>query len=253
MTIWLALFIIIIITSFILAYLSMKDYQETPAKHSGFGIFLIQNPQTFNNAVLRSLYSDAQKRQAIITVERLFKGSKSALIITGNREILEKYTQILNLLELEDFTNLLEDYLVAWEIGLKEGTSRPIKIDDIFKDMPIFETNEQFWWQLTFHAPVFKKHTLIDFFSWLILGKKASATTFKCQIRAVLYSPDANRRAKFSEELQRLGEPILTKIPRPITSSQMFHNYKMRSIFPADSYLLDLGVDEVLQLLGKSN
>ncbi len=252
MTIWLALFIVIIIASFILAYLSMKDYQETPAKHSGFGIFLIQNPLNFNNSLLKSLYQSSQKSNSVITLERLFKGSKSALIITGPKEILEKYSEILNLLELEDFTNVSEDYILAWEDGLKDVADRPITIPNIFQNVPELEVEEQFWWQVTLQTSLTKKHSIADFLAWLILAKKSPDLTFKCQIRAVLYSPNPDRRSELGQ-LEKIGEPQLVKIPRPITSAQILSNYKLRSIAPADPYLSDLTVDEVLQLLGKTN
>jgi hypothetical protein len=253
MTIWLALFIVIIIASFILAYLSMKDYQETPAKSSGFGIFLIQNPHNLSNATLKILNSEIYKSKGILTLERLFKGSKSALIITGPKDILEKYTNSLNLLELEDFTNVSPDHISAWEVGVKEDVKRPILIEDIFKDMPNFDVDEQFWWQLTLQPSFLESHTIKDFLAWLILAKKSPPLTFKCQIRAVLLAPDPSKRAMLAQKLESLSEEELIKIPRPTTSNQILSNYKLRSITPADPYILNLTVEEILLLLGKSN
>jgi hypothetical protein len=254
MTIWLALFVLIIIASFILAYLSMKDYQETPAKSALFGIFLIQNPHHLNNAILNSQFHEISKIRSVVTLERLFKGSKSALVMTGPKDVLRKYSEILNLLELEDYTNIDESAAAAWEVGVKEDVPRPLLIDDLFKDFVQLRTDEQFWWQLTLQTSPIKKHSILDFLGWLILAKKSNTLTFHCQIRAVLYAPDPSRRQQLSERLENsLGDGKLIKIPRPVTSNQIFGNYKLRSITPADPHLLSLVAEEVLSLVGKSN
>lgn len=232
MTIWLALFIIILIISFILAYLSMKDFQEIP-KPSEFGIFLIQSPQEFKESILSLIYEDVFKNKEVITLERLFKGKKSALVITGSKRHLQKYQMSLNLLELEDFTRVDEASVSAWEVGILGDAKRPIKLENIFNDIPEFDVSEQFWWQLVLQA--------------------STTSDFKCQIRAVLLSPHEQRRKDLPEKLETLGKGELAKIFRGAPSSQILRNYKLRSIISVDPTLLNITSEEVLQLAGKTS
>ncbi|EKD84968.1 MAG: hypothetical protein ACD_38C00123G0003, partial [uncultured bacterium] len=89
MILWLILFLLIIGISFILAFRSMKDYQEIPkASKVEYGLFLIRRTDSFDAGVLGSIGKFMLDNSLIISLERLFKGNKAALTIFGPKEIL---------------------------------------------------------------------------------------------------------------------------------------------------------------------
>jgi hypothetical protein len=230
----------------------MRDYQEAPSPKV-LEIYLIQNPEAFDTHILNEIHTLTKNNKEIITVERLFKGEKSALLISGTKHILEKFKPALNLLELEDFTKVSEDQVSAWEIGVKNQIPRPLSITNIFGSLPKINEDEQFWWQLTLQSQS-KKNGFITMLEKSLLGKKPiSDDSFQCQIRAVVISADATRRQQLTEELESLGQGVITKIPRPLNSGQILSNYRKRAIIPADKYLITLNSEEVMQLVGKIN
>lgn len=109
MVLWIVLFILVLAISFILALKSMTDYQEVPKGDNG--LFLIRQTKQLKDLL------DASTN---IVLERLFKGKQAALVVFGPRQIVEKYKNHLDLVELEDYTNVDKDQVVAWEIGIKE-------------------------------------------------------------------------------------------------------------------------------------
>lgn len=242
MTIWLAIFLIIIIASFILAYLSMRDFSEIPSIKK-FGIFLIQNPHALTKTVLDHIYSEIKKENQVLSLERLFKGEKSALVIFGPHDILSNYSNILNLLELEDYTNIDTGKVVIWEMGVKDKRLN-ITSENIFEGLPKLNSDEQIWWQLVLQP---QQEGFTSFVHRIFLGKNSTGKKFRCQLRVVIYSGAAKKKAA----LNNLNLGNIVKIPRPQTSEQLFKNYVSRSINIADNFLMDLNSDEVLKLLGQ--
>lgn len=244
MIIWLVLFVIIIFISFILAYLSMRDYQEVPEKKLQYSTFLIQNPDNFKAEVLDNLHQ-LIKRGETISLERLFKGDKSALVIFGPKEILQQFSN-LNLLELEDYTAVKIEDLAAWELTLKNHQE---VVSYIFNQMPSLETQEQFWWQIVLQAN--SKNYLADLTDRLRGVQLTSEDkVYRAQIRAVLVAPSEQRRKKLKVLLENLSDNLI-KIPRPFTSAQIFEFYTSRSFTPASFGVSILNSAQILTLLGK--
>lgn len=212
MILWLALFALVIAISFVLALQSMRDFQESP-KHfnTEYGLFLIRNTLGLTEQVLDSFHNQIIKDGLIISFERLFKGSKSALVIFGPKDILLAFQSKLNLLELEDYTVINKDHATAWEVGVKGGNIKIEETDNFFANFPALSQAEQFWWQLTLQA-------------------KNQKEGFYSQIRAVVISSDLGRRKKISELLQNLSSGHLSKIPKPFTSIQIVEFYQNRNL-----------------------
>lgn len=217
MILWLALFVLVIVISFVLAYQSMSDFQEIPSgqRNEEYGLFLIRLHAGLKLSVLSSIHQDIVREGLIISLERLFKGRKSALVIFGPRQILLKYAHLLSLLELEDYTNVERDLVQAWEVDVKKA------------DGPKFNfylaEDEQVWWQMTL---------------------KAEKMEFISQIRAVIFAKDPGRRKDLSESLKEaLG---FAKIPKPFSSSQIFDFYHQRSISLKDAQ--HLRAEEIVKM-----
>lgn len=212
MMLWLILFLLIIAASFILALLSMRDYQEIPEKsQEEHGLFLIRQTENFNAKFLDAIRKFMQAKGLIISIERLFKGSKAALTIFGPKKILEQFTQTLNLLELEDYTeNFPFGDIVMWELGVKNADNNLPHINNIFRSLPSLEHEDQFLWQ--------------------VILMQGEGLSFQTQIRAAVYSKEPARRQELAAQLQNLNAGELIKIPRPFSKEQMINFYRLRSL-----------------------
>lgn len=266
MIIWLVLFVIIIAVSFILAYLSMRDFQEVPEKKLRYSVFLIQNPGVLTEGLLSELHKLIKKGE-IISLERLFKGNESALVIFGPKEILQQFND-LHLLELEDYTAVNSDQVVAWELTVRDHQQLH---GNLFTQVPEFEHDEQFWWQIILQT--YSKNYLSEFIdtlrgikssnkvSFLLRNETKSLTkelhslrnqnsAFQTQIRAVLVAPTDERRRKLKVLLENIGNGLI-KIPRPYSSSQILEFYTTRNFTPASFGVSILSPAEILSLIGK--
>lgn len=234
MILWFVLFLLIIGISFVLAFRSMKDYQETPKNFkSEYGLFLIRHPDRFNANVLDAIGQSILEEGLIISIERLFKGKQAALTIFGPKKILDRFTESLNLLELEDYANALDHKDISvWEVGVKGA--KDFKFDspnNIFKNLSELKEEEQFFWQMV-----------------LGVRKEKEGLSFQAQIRAVIYSKDPERKKMLISLLQTAEQGELTKVPKPFSDEQMMVFYKLRS-FAKDSSSPILDAEGVIRLL----
>lgn len=214
MILWIILFLLVVGISFILAFRSMRDYQEIPQKlQEDYGLFLIRQIGNFNTEILDSIREHLLSEGLIISLERLFKGGKSALTIFGPRKILSHYAIELNLLELEDYALFCDskDCLI-WEMGVKNTNKPNLDSLNILSSLPELSNEDQFFWQV------------------MLAGKKGDNASFLTQIRAVLYSKEPTKRKILEPLLQNLGSGKLTKIPKPFSTEQMMDFFRSRSL-----------------------
>lgn len=229
MILWLVLFVLVVATSFVLAMQSMHDYHESPKNSAAeYGLFLIRNVAGLTWQVLDSIHSQIIKEGFVISLERIIKGSKAALVIFGPKNVLTQLSPQLNLLELEDYTEVNTQHTTAWEVGIKDNLSTERKINNFFSNFPVLTQAEQFWWQL-------------------VLQAKPSAL-FQSHIRAVVFSYDSKRREKLSQVLQNLPQGHLIKVPKPYVSGQIVQFYQQRSLGQENTNPV-LTTEEILKLL----
>lgn len=222
MILWLTLFALVVAISFVLALQSMRDYQEAP-KHSKveYGLYLIRNTSGLTDYILDLIHEQIIKKGLLLSLERLFKGNKSALVVYGPKDILTNYSDRLSLLELEDYTGIDKEQIISWEVGVRKPVLAESQIQEIgnfFKNFPMLDSTEQFWWQLVLQA-----------------NSKKGDKLFTGQIRAVVFCSDLTRRKKLSEELQNLPSEHLTKVPKPFTSAQILEFYKLRVLSKSET------------------
>lgn len=204
------LFLLIILISLMLAYLSMRDFEEGPEDFGpDNGIFLIRKPAPLTADLMDYLYKIIRVDNVIISLERLFKGGESALVIYGPRKPLEALTKALDLLELEDYTNASGPMI--WQVGTKKLGEYHRITKTLFSDFPKLEAGEQVWYQL------------------VLQPEKKKLSHFKAQIRTVVVSEYPKRRKQLAEALQKPKNNLL-KIPLPFSTPQMVEFYKKRSI-----------------------
>lgn len=217
--IWLGLFLIILVSSFVLAYLSMKDYQEIPSILEN-SLYLIRNPAAFNEALIINLHEELAKVGSSISLERLFKGEKKALVIFGPKKILQRFGD-LQLLELEDYTNVSKEHVTSFEMELKNDKS--------FELTPLTE-NEQFWLQ--------------------IILQPEKEENFKAYFRATVFAQDDRRRSKLSGAFKE-GMGLLTFLPRPLSSGKIFSLYRQRTVPMLYSSSSKMGASSLVKLTEK--
>src|SRR5437879_11025899 len=102
MLIWLLILVLALAISIFLTARSMRGthFDQTPKENQA--LFLIRNSQALNSELLTKLHQFSFERNFTFSLERLFKGPESALVIYGSRE-LEGLLPELGLLELEDY------------------------------------------------------------------------------------------------------------------------------------------------------
>lgn len=219
MILWVLLFILIVAISFVLALKSMADYQEIPA-HAGeeYGLFLIKRPHELSGDILLSLHTELISAGLIISFERLIKGTQAALVIYGPKKILANYKYTLDLLELEEYTDVDPSYISSWEVSVKHP------------DVPHFPPlsfDDQVWWQLSLSA---KKGGL-----------------YHPHIRLVVVSADAQRREDLKRTLHELSPDKFVKLPKMFSDEQLLDFYKKRA-FRKDTNR-NMQPEEVIKLL----
>lgn len=235
MLIWIILFFIIIILSFVLALKSMNDYQGQPlALKLQYSLFLVKNPTEFTLEILQDIHEETSKNNTIISLEKLFKGEKTALVIFAPKELLNKFSNVLNLLELEDYSLKEINNVKVWEIGSNNLSPKLLERDFTIK-LPNLKEDEQLWWQI-------------------ILKPKSSNyqcreknVYFQSLIRAVLLTADKSREQEVSEILFTRGKELgLNVLPQSHSGNELLKFYQQR-ILPLN-YHKDLG-EEILPLL----
>lgn len=215
---WIILFILVLLISYVLAARSMKDFTEVSSSEN-YGLFLIRNMQGLNEHLLNLIQQDLQQTNLAVSFEMLFKGQESALVVFGPRTVLTKFIKPLNLLELEDYTNLDGTSVAGWEIGIKNSHQNDSQISS---PVPILEQHEHLWWQV-------------------IIWKGGS------HIRCLIVSADGVKRKNLAQVLPHFPSSKLTKLPKAFSNDQVFEAYKKRS-FQKDHKTI-LSTKEILKSL----
>lgn len=198
MILWIVLFVLVILISFVLAAKSMRDFSDIPTQDEEYSLFLIRNIASLNKHLLDSIQSYLMKKSAYISFERLFKGGRSALVVFGPRKLILQHKQDLDVLELEDYTNVDIAQVSAWEVGVK-GSGQ------LFKNLPALLETEQLWWQVIFSEDL------------------------KPQITVIVVASDSERRHALTEALHNLAPDLIHKLPKAFSNSQLLDFYKKRS------------------------
>lgn len=210
MILWAILFILVLVISYILAAKSMRDFAEVPSIQE-HGLFLIKKRTGLNQQLLQLIHQDLQKSRSIISFERLFKGSESALVVFGPKKLLSKYNSNLDLLELEDYTNVDEGNVAGWEISTRDSHKEDISQKETAA--PLLNQEEQFWWQVIL---------------WVEKGKSQASGLFKTQVRCLVITPNEERKKNLTQILAELPENAV-KLPKAFSNKQLLDLYIKRS------------------------
>lgn len=221
MIIWVALFLIVIIVSFILALRSMRDYHELPLHSQAvYSLFLVKNEAGLTEDLLKRISEIIGKKRLIISFERLFKGLKKALVVYGPVIILEQLNKELDLTELEDYSlknkQLSKQNILSWEVSSKyfqKNNETSLRFTEVIKDL---SDNEELWWQLILQ-PRCDRNDL--------------QPMFKAIIRVAVISADKQKSQNIKLNLEKhIKESGLLVLPQAYSSTQILQFYQQRSL-----------------------
>lgn len=219
----LLLLIVAAIVSVLLAYLSLHDYQDTLQDETG--VYLIRKIKALNKDFLESLNSKLRNEEEIVSLEKLIKGKRVAMVIYGPKHLIESFKE-LDLLELEDYSRVVPDKnIFCWEVVPRMGKR---KLDLVFPEVQVAD-NEQVFYQV-------------------VLQKDNSS--FQSTARVVVVAEDITRKLKLMNDLGKLieGKGFSRKKLKK-TSATLYKAYKLRSITPKLIYKFNLKYEELLKLL----
>jgi hypothetical protein len=222
--IWIIIILAIIIISFILALRSMKNYQEVPTTKFPYGVFLIRNENfVLQNGTLNELYKFCLEANAIISIERLWKGSQKALVLYAPQNI-GQFLPELELLEIEDYIEkeakdnqkkASVDEVIVWNYHPKNEQELTIP-ETFLKDLQ-FNQDQNVFWQIVLNATKKENH-------------------FQLNCRVMVVEPDVHKRIELAKRIDQyifntLG---LKKKETKDSISVLFDNYKKRVLVPVE-------------------
>ncbi len=244
--IWVLLFVIIIAASAFLAFRSMRNYQEMPHPERGYSLFLIRNKNEFNLDLLNKLHYLFQSTDSFFSLERLFKGTQSALLIYGPKSTLVTVPQ-LNLLELEDyldnelgeepFSNLQKkinkNQSYTLTVEPKNNPKKHLNVKNGFLKLLELFPDQYFFWQL------------------VCFPVKGEGSRFQVTVRAIVADSDLHRRVELVKKMtahmtEFTGLSVDNKNQTP---SALYDSFRNRTLIPKEVSAFVLDSQEVINLL----
>lgn len=243
--IWIISFFIIILISSVLAYRSMRDYEEFPDSLSLNALFYIGNPQNLTSATLKKLHDQFIREKQFFSLEKLIKGREQARVLFGAREMVHDYPE-LALVELEDYVSeegslLQEDFekrvnvnqVLSWLIEPKNNPKKLLIVGDELRRLAV-ENSQKVFIQLV-----------------LMPIEKAAESVFQATMRIMVADTDPIRRVELAKNINQIVTQAtgLKKHEDVFPEGKKFESFKMRSLVPKEVSEFILTGDEVLSLV----
>jgi hypothetical protein len=235
---WLILATILSFVALHLAKRSLKDFQDTPHQHLKYSLYLIRSPSRLTSDFLHEFSIKAKGEEVIFSLERLFKGKNTVLIIYAPKDLIEQF-DYLNLQELEDYTQKVDiNNCLAWEIEPKQkmkGSKSLLKTPPTFlKNLPLRD-EDQFYFQMVCQ----------------LIHQKKERALFQVTLRGLAIADDPIIRTNIAKkvETQMERETKSGRRESSKSSSQLYHDYKSRSIRPREVSQFILTGEDVIALL----
>lgn len=238
MIIWILLFLFVLLLSFVLALRSMKQYRERPSNlGTGFSLYLIQSPGALNQFLLGELAREVLDKKLLLSFERLYKGSRKALLVYGPTNVLQPKTASLGLLELEEYASKTYAHTISFEVGEKaNGKFQPGQFRLQSNEFGL-QDHEEIWWQVVAKPQIKGKDEL----------------SLNSVIRVVIHANDATRLPQIQLRLiSQIHDAGLTRLPQTHSSSKILGFYKERAIFnlfSSGKEYLQLTLDDFFSLI----
>jgi hypothetical protein len=238
------LFFIIILISSVLAYRSMRDYEEFPDTLSLNSLFYIGAPQNLKDA-LKRLHDVNLSEKHFFSLEKLIKGAEKAWVIFGNRDLQEHFPE-LNLIEIEDYINensLLQGSESEKSVGVNQTLSWLIEPKNNPKKV-LHVTNELKGLKAAEDQKIFIQAVLMPV-------EKPGEESFQSTLRIMVADPDPIKKVELAKKINQVLSSAtgLNKREDDFPESRKFDSFKQRTLIPKEVAEFYLTADEVLALL----
>lgn len=219
--IWIIIILVIVIVSFFLALRSMRNFQEIPTSKFPYSIYLIRNEHLLQNGVLNKLYDFCNESNAVISIERLLKGTQKALVLYAPQNV-GQFVPELELLEIEDYIE-----------KEAKGDQKKTSVDEVIT-WGYYPASE-----LNIHELFLKDVTIEDtqnIFFQLILNATKRENHFQLNLRVMVADDNVHKRV----ELARMTDQYISNalgLKRKETKESiavLFENFKKRVLIPAE-------------------
>lgn len=242
---WIVLFFIIILISAILAFRSMKDYEEFPENQSLNALFFVANTQNFTEETVGKLHEVFFDRKQFFSLERLNKGKERALVIFGPRDIPEILPD-LNLIEIEDYLadpNTLGysdiekkvgvNQTLTWLIEPPVNDKKPLHVGMEIKNL-VLGDNQKFFIQLV-----------------CIPEEKRADSSFQSTLRIMVVDEDPIERVVLAKDLKQVWKTStgLNIHEDNFPEQKKFESFKQRSLIPKEVTRFSLSKSDITTLI----
>jgi len=242
--IWVIAFFIIILISSVLAYRSMRDYEEFPDSGSLNTLFYVGNPSNLNVEILKKMHDFFLSQKQFFSLEKLIKGKEKAKVIFGPRDMAKSFPE-LNLVEIEDYLAdeggfLSPDFdkkvnvnqALSWLIEPKNNPKKSLLINN--------EELRSLW--VEDGQKVFIQSVLMPL---------EKSNDFQATLRVMVADPDPIKRVGLAKKINETFASLtgLHKHEDNFPEGKKFESFKQRSLVPKEVAQFPLTTEEVLGLM----
>ncbi len=242
--VWIILFFIIILISSVLAYRSMRDYEEFPDSDDLSSLFYIAAPQNLTEATLKKLHDLNLDNKRFFSLEKLIKGREKAWVVFGSRGLAANFPE-LNLIELEDYLINTADLAQSSEgksVNINQALSwlvSPKKIPDKFLQVTeelenlVVEDNQKVFIQI------------------ILMPLEKPGGSFQTTMRIMVADSDSIKRVELAKRTERAFTSAtgLNKLEDTFSEGKRFDSFKLRTLIPKEVAEFYLTPEEVLRII----
>jgi hypothetical protein len=225
--IWVLIFAIVILVSFVLAWKSMKDFQEIPSDNLTYGLFLIRRKESIDIDFLLRLHQRIASLKSHFSLERLFHGLEEAAVIYLPTVLVEEFPN-LQLLELENYLPN-KDLTTSWVTAAKSQSDFNVK-EGFLKNLNL-EPNQQFFSQ--------------------IVADASSDGNFQVTMRNMVVEPDPVKKIDLAKRIEQniFENSGLTRAEASKSPGLIYEDFLKRGLIPKQVHQFSLSPENVSQLL----
>ncbi len=236
--IWIILFFIIILVSAVLAFRSMKDYEEFPDSVGLNSLFYIGNPSAFSEGLLDRLHGVFSEKKQFFSLEKLNKGSEAALAIFGPAEMEDLFPE-LKLVEIEDYLGEAGSELLAVSKAVTVNQSLTWLIDP----KSSFKNPEH-------DLKIEIKENQKLFLQAVCVPEINAKTGFQCTLRLMAVDPNPVDRLGLAKKAAEIFEQSfgLKKLVDSYPEQKKFSSYQQRSLIPKEVSPFQLNTKDLAEL-----
>ncbi len=244
--IWVILFFIIILISSVLAYRSMRDYEEFPENLTLNSLYYIGNSTALNFQTLSKLHDLFLEERHFFTLEKLIKGKEIARVLYGPRDMSKNFPE-LNLVEIEDYLagqsgypstdssqkRVNVDQVLSWLVESKNNAKKLLNIDNAFLNLNLNEDQK-----------VFIQTVLMPI-------EKSGENLFQSTLRIMVSDSDAIKRIELAKRINQIFQTAtgLSKHEDSFPENKKYDSFKQRSLIPKEVEEFLLTNNEVIALI----